>query len=142
MSSSKIFAVKSYEIDKVWGKIKPLIYETLRYADGKYTVEKIKGCLNRKEMQLWLAGLNEKDIDAYAITQVVNYPSKCVLLILFAAGKASDNWLHFIEDLKKYAQLQGCSAIEIYGRKGWEKKLKPFGYECIHQVYRLELVGA
>lgn len=136
----ELHGILSHQIDCVWHHVLPMLEKSLGYADGKYSAEKILGFLLSKQMQLWIAiRAGSPEIRAFAITEIIHYPEKKVMLIMFASGKKSCEWIHFIEELKGFAQHHDCRSIEIYGRKGWERKLRPFGYVKIHYVYRLEL---
>ena len=133
--------ILSHEIDSVWEKVSPMLNKALRYSFGKYTTESIREFLKGEQMQLWV-GIDYYEIRAFTITQIVNYPGKKILIIMFAGGSDLSGWLSYIEILKRFAKKKGCDGIEIYGRNGWVKKLKPFGYVHIHNVYRQELSGA
>lgn len=138
---TSVHGIYSYRIDEVWPEIEPMLEEAIKYSDGKFTAKCVKDALTTKEMQLWVAVNKKEKIQAFAVTQIVNYPAKRVMIIMFASGSCLEKWLHFIHILKNYAEYQDCRSIEIYGRKGWEKKLAPYGYQTIHSVYRLELKG-
>lgn len=133
-----VHGILSYAIEENWFLVKDLINSALDYSDYKFTEKSVRDACIRKEMQLWVAE-SKKNIEACAVTQIVDYPGKKILIIMFAAGKFVENWLPFIHILDKYAYHNGCRSIEIYGRKGWVKKLSPFGYEQIHAVYRKDL---
>jgi hypothetical protein len=130
--------VLSSKIDLVWHEIKSMLLEALQYADGKYTVDDIYQKLTSAQMQLWVVYHNHK-LCAFCITQIFIYPTEKRLGILFASGRDVYEWIHLNEIIKDFATTKGCSAVEIYGRPGWEKILRPFGYEKIHTVLKVEL---
>lgn len=134
-----VHGVFSYNIDSVWHVIEPMLDKALKHADGKYTARSVKDALITKSMQMWVAVTEKEIIKAFAITQIINYPDKKVLSIMFAGGVDMKNWLHFIHILQNFGKFHDCLAIEIYGRAGWEKVLAPYGYEKIHSVYRLDI---
>lgn len=123
----------------LWQDVLPMLIKALEYADGKYTLRSIFDALITKNMQLWIAVTQKNEIKAFAITEIVNYPGKRVLLILFAGGEEVDTWLDKIEYLQNFAHFNDCQAVEIYGREGWAKKLLPHNYVKIHSVYRYEI---
>lgn len=125
-------------IDEEWPSVKTYIAKALSYSDNKYSLSSIKKSLKDRSSQLFIVRDYDK-IYAACITSIIKYPRKKVLQISFAGGKDSHLWLHLISDLHFYALLEKCHAVEIYGRKGWLKKLSPYGYEHIHSVYRLPL---
>lgn len=134
---ASVHGIYSYNIDDVWPVIKPMLERSLDYADGKFSAKSVRDALITKAMQLWVAVTKDEIIKAFAITQIVNYPNKCVLIIMFAGGESMQSWLRYINILQNFAAFHECEAVEIYGRNGWEKALAPYGYVKIHSVYRL-----
>ena len=133
------FGIVAGDIDIAWPYVEPLLQRAMRYSDRKFDTQSIYEALIARDMQLWVATTASQEIKACAITHIVDYPQKTVMIIMFAAGFQMDKWLHFIHILKRYAQHNDCDSIEIYGRNGWAKKLAKYGYEQIHAVYRLDL---
>ena len=86
------------------------------------TAEDFLPFLVASEMQLWVA-IEDKDVLAAMITQIIPYPRKRVLRILVLAGAEMDKWLPFLPEVEKWAKDIGCSHIECWGRKGWLKVL-------------------
>lgn len=126
-------------LDKVWFEIESMLIETLKFADGKYSAQSVYDALLSEHMQLWVAAPDDKPPQAFAVTQIVSYPTKKIMLIMFAGGVKFNEWLPFIEYLKMFAMEHRCEAVEIYGRDGWKKKLFPYGFDQIHSVYRCTL---
>ena len=44
-----------------------------------------------------------------------------------------------IDTMKRYANELGCSHLEGYGRKGWGRALKKYGFYPEYIAYRMEL---
>ena len=89
-------------------------------------------------MQLWVAFDND-GLCAMEVTQIINFPRKKVLMLVFTAGRRAENWLHLIDELKIFAKQHGCTSIEGYGRPGWEKLSAPLGFKKIHTIFKLPL---
>ncbi len=134
-----LHGVFSYLVPDLWHDIAPMLVESLKYADGKFSLRSVFDALITKNMQLWIGVTKKNEIKAFAITEIVNYPAKKVLIIQFAGGHDMDTWLHNIDGLQNFAKFHDCEAVEIYGREGWAKKLLPYNYAKIHSVYRLEI---
>lgn len=142
MSSSdevRLCGVHYSVIHEVWEEVYPMLIKTLEYADNKYDIETIYKNLVEREMQLWLVFQSDNILIAYMITQIVQYPTHKRLSNLFVGGSRIFKWLKFLEDIKNWAKSQGCTAIEGYGRPGWERILEKYGYKKIHTVYKLEI---
>lgn len=135
-----MYGVLSHSIDKVWPEVSVLLAPAVLYSDGKYEVEDVYKSLTERDMQLWVAFKN-KGLCATCVTQIINYPRKKVMFLLFIAGIQSINWLHLADDLAQFAREHGCQSVEGYGRPGWEKLGVPFGFKKIHTIFRLDLAN-
>lgn len=133
-SQGSVYGVLSTDIDLVWDQCVPHLKRAIEYSDEKYSLESIKNGLESRTMQLWV--YMKGDIKACMVTQLVNYPTKRVCLILFLGGSLMHEWLRFMTLIEEWARSNHCEAIEIYGRPGWAKVL---GWEQIHVVLRKNL---
>jgi len=86
---------------------------------------------------LWIA-FDDKDIYAFWVTEVSDYPQKRALLMHFVGGKNIKAWGKIgLKQLRKFAKDTGCTTIESYGRPGWEKIWQDEGYEKKLVFYEL-----
>jgi hypothetical protein len=107
------------------------IARAVEYSDGEETEETVFNGLMTSNMQLWLVG-NEFDetIIGVLVTKVLNYADKHrEVHIVAAGGKEVDKWMQYLDILEAFAHQQGATALRMHGRRGWQKKLKPFGFE-------------
>jgi hypothetical protein len=51
---------------------------------------------------------------------------RLVCTILACAGSGMDGWLHLLELIEDYARAEGCAAVRLFGRKGWQRKLAEY----------------
>lgn len=116
-----------------------LIDKALEYNDDCFLIINIINAIKQENMQLWIVFNDKDEIHAIAVTEVREYPQKLVLTVLLAAGFEVDEWLHHLKTIESYAKEFGCHYSTIYGRDGWIKKLKPYGYEKTHVVLRKKL---
>lgn len=128
-----VTGVLSHRINEVWPAVAPIIERALEFGDGKYALTDIHRFLEEQACQLWIIH-NTAGIAGALVTQIVNYPQDRRLCFFACAGVEADKWLHLNEVIKCYAREQGCSSVEIYGRPGWVKKMKPYGFKPIHVV--------
>ena len=75
---------------------------------------------------LWLA-ISDR-VEAAATTHL----SRGVCTLTACSGHQRERWLPLFSRIEKYAKDEGCSAMRIYGRKGWERVLD--GYRVEHVV--------
>ena len=133
-----LYGVQPEELDKYWPLVERQLVSELEYADGKFNLKSIKDGLKLTELQLWVVKQGD-EISMSVVTQLVNYPAKKVMLILFLGGENFDEFKHLASMIFEFAEYWECESVEIYGRTGWKKKLKDLGFLQIHSVYRLPL---
>jgi hypothetical protein len=57
------------------------------------------------------------------VTQIVPYPQKKVLRIISLAGSEFAKIYAYLDMVESFALRTGCTALEMWGRKGWKKLL-------------------
>jgi len=57
------------------------------------------------------------------VTQFAIYPQKNILRIISMAGEDFEEIRGFQDMVEAFAIKSGCSALEMWGRKGWKKLL-------------------
>jgi hypothetical protein len=116
-------------IDVLWPRIEMLFS---RVVDEKVHLEDIYNfCLDGTWL-LWVHQVPETgEITAAAITEFIEYPKVTHLKVLFLSGDDGD-WLSGMSIFERFACINQCAAVEIHGRKGWERVLKNGGYELSH----------
>lgn len=134
----QLFGVPSSDIDLYWVHAEPLLAKTLEYCDGRYETIDIYKFLKDRDMQLWVSYNDDKKMAVACVTEIIQYPRKKVMNIVFLAGIESETWLHCCENLKAFALSHGCQSVYGYGRKGWEKVSKPLGFKPIHTIYKFD----
>lgn len=125
----ELIPVKRHFLSVYWPDASVLIEKSLQYSDHKYTLQSIEHSLLKDESQLWLARDEKDRLLCACVTTIVIYPNDKRLSILFCGGEGARDWLCFIQVLKSFALNHGCSAMEIYGRRGWVKLLKRYGFK-------------
>lgn len=113
-------------IDTHWPAIEGLLD---RIVDEKVGLTDIYRLVTSGEWVLWLGVIPAtREITFFVITSFVQYPQVKNLRIIFLAGDDED-WSNGIEVLEDFARNNLCHAVEVTGRKGWERTLKDSGYE-------------
>lgn len=134
VNKDEVFSYR-HAIETYVGGQMPAIMESYHMGD-------ISDKLCTGEMQLWVAEDAEGDVFMVLLTQLAKYPKGKVCFLLGVAGKDMAGWLdELMELLKTWSLEQGCSKIIAQGRDGWERALKPHGYEKTHTVVQCYLKG-
>jgi hypothetical protein len=74
---------------------------------------------------LWLAWTGEK-ILAAAVTEISTANGEKFCTVVACGGHDRARWLHLLAELEAYGKREGCSAMRIYGRRGWLKLLPEY----------------
>jgi hypothetical protein len=135
----RLYGVLSHAIDSVWPDASKLLEKAVNYADGKYALTDIYQAIKNRDMQLWVA-FDDVGMCAACVTQIICYPRKKVLFLLFSGGMRFEKWMHLTYDMVAFAKEHGCSSVELHGRPGWEKKGKPVGFKKVYTVYQVEMM--
>ncbi len=96
------------------------IVDALRYAHNSHTYEQVIDIVKRGDAQLWAFR------DSAIVTEIIDYPQRRTLRFWLAGGNLK-TLLEVEPKIRKWSILYRCKAVEIIGRKGWEKVMK--GYE-------------
>lgn len=137
----RLCGIMADKVNEIWPKIEKMLTEAVKYSDGKFRIEDIFQLLLSRDMQLWTVVDNKENILSSIVTQVVNFPRKNVMFIMFIAGIRFNDWASLVSHLIQFAKAHNCETIEGYGRDGWETKSKHLGFTKVHTIYSLSLWG-
>ncbi len=114
--------ISSLDKDKLKKKFeenRKYIADALEYSGGTHSIDDVYQACTVGEAQLH--PLEKSCI----ITEVVDYPSLTVCRIWLAGGEL-DELVEAEKFIAVWAKAQGCDAMEINGRKGWQRQLKDY----------------
>lgn len=81
--------------------------------------------------QVWGFGPPDK-VNLIVFTQVAEFPAARILQVFLAFGNSLEDSLELIEaTFERFAKEAECQYCEIFGRKGWQKKLPRFKVEQV-----------
>jgi len=111
----QLIQFKSDEIEKIWPLVKNHVQSALdRNQNFRDHTDVKKNCIEGLE-QLWVIVDNKDNVHGVCVTQIVEQKN------------------YKIKDFEDWAFKNcNCKKIEIYGRPGWSKMLKPLGYDFTH----------
>ena len=116
----------------------PLLREAVNgYSDNKYSKRSILKKLIDRTAVLWMTLVDGEPLAA-TVTWMDQYDLTKRLTIAFAGGDL-DALRGLYPHLEDYAKDAGCDAVEVWGRRGWERVGKEYGYDYIHSVVRKKL---
>lgn len=124
VESPLVYPVMSFHIPSLWKTVRPWIKRAIEAEDIKlHNEEDIYTDLMTKDMQLWVMD------SACVVTQIQVYPRAKICVIVLCGGSGMGGWVDGIREIEEWAKAEGCDAMKVHGRSGWEKVLNRYGYE-------------
>jgi hypothetical protein len=127
--SVELICVPPDTVRKVWPRVCDLICEAMRRG-GLSGYQGVADLVLDGRALLWLAW-DGQTVHAAAVTMLAATEWRKVCEIIACGGKGmrppwGQGWLHLIEKIEDYARAEGCSAVRIVGRKGWQRMLTDY----------------
>lgn len=116
------------EIQALWPWAAPWLDKAIGEEGSLYDLGVIKSWLESGQLQLWIAEDGPGVPIAFLVTEVVTEGPDKVLSLRWIGGREMEKWLGFLKAIEYVAMWNKVTKIEVYGRKGWERTLKPYGY--------------
>ena len=136
ISRLKAQIVQPEDIAYIWEDVSPLIEMARKHSEGELETDDFLEPLTHGDMQLWIA-TEDNNMHSAMVTQIVPYPQKQILRVILIAGSDFKRLYEFNDMIESFAIKTGCSAMELWGRKGWKKMLPD--WESNYIVYTKEL---
>ena len=112
-----------------WDEVAPMLEKATDRSGGRYNIVDVYDKLTNDIAQLWVA-MEENEIVAAFVTEITAYGQKKMLTVHFAGGSKMMEWLDEIDSIfRRWALDNGCSGVELTGRKGWVKALEGVGWK-------------
>lgn len=120
-----IFTAQKADLERLWAHARPFIE---RFSDETMVVsaEDLYRDISAGEKQLWLIEEGAR-VTAVVVTQVYSTRKGSICCVWAACGNSGIGLLlDALAEIEKWARSIGCVALEIRGRKGWERVLPEF----------------
>ena len=114
--------VQPEDVAYIWEEVAPLLEKVKEHTEGEFETDDYLAPLTHGDMHLWIA-TEYSDVKAAMVTQFAIYPQKNILRIVSMAGDDFEEIRGFQDMIEAFAVRMGCSALEMWGRKGWKKLL-------------------
>ena len=121
------------EVRNIWENVSRHVKKATDYTYGRYReIDVLHECLMGK-FNLWVVyrEKEEEEVDyiGAAVTEVLQYPRKKALSVVFLSGDDFSEWMPEIDQkFVDFAKVLGCDFVEACGRAGWERKVKKLGW--------------
>ena len=136
----KVSLVPQEAIGSVWKDVDEILKRAVDTVKDKSEVIDILTGVYEDMYALWVV-MNEDDkVIAAFTTRLIQYPRRRALALDWVGGTQMKEWEdQLIDTMKRYGNELGCSHLEGYGRKGWGRALKKYGFYPEYIAYRMEL---
>ena len=127
-------------VGSVWKDVDEILKRAVDTVKDKSAVIDILTGVYEDMYALWVV-MNEDDkVIAAFTTRLIQYPRRRALALDWVGGTQMKEWEdQLIDTMKRYGNELGCSHLEGYGRKGWGRALKKYGFYPEYIAYRMEL---
>lgn len=108
------------------------------WSKGRSNVDDIVRFIYTGQMQLWVIFDEEEKSIGYVVTEIKQYPQSKMLVWQYGAGDygvlEATNDLVF-ETIERFAKDTGCNGLEVFGRPGWKREAKRYGFNSQTVMY-------
>mgnify|MGYP003133327321 FL=1 len=136
----RVSLVPKEAVGSVWKDVDEILKRAVDTVKDKSEVIDILTGVYEDMYALWVV-MNEDDkVIAAFTTRLIQYPRRRALALDWVGGTQMKEWEdQLIDTMKRYGNELGCSHLEGYGRKGWGRALKKYGFYPEYIAYRMEL---
>lgn len=133
-----LFPINPTQVDAVWPAIESLIDDACKTSRGRFRPEYWQEFC-KTAGKLWIVTDRMDQVRAAGISMVHNQGARQICRMRVIAGEGLKDWVGHISDIELWAKRNGCDGMEIVGGKGWERVMKPYGYDLTHVVLEKDL---
>lgn len=113
----------------------PWIEKTLQEMSyTRWTLEGVVEQLQKGDLQLWACHAKGKHL--FVITELIQEITGLTVHIVLGGGRLDKDMIRYLDLIETWAKGLGATGFVIWGRWGWEKLLRPFGFKFETAVFR------
>ena len=136
----RVSLVPKEAVGSVWKDVDEILKRAVDTVKDKSEVIDILTGVYEDMYALWVVMNDEDKVIAAFTTRLIQYPRRRALALDWVGGTQMKEWENqLIDTMKRYANKLDCSHLEGYGRKGWGRALKKYGFYPEYIAYRMEL---
>lgn len=116
------------QVLEYWPTLEPHIVKALAVGVGEMTPFDICSQAMNSLMQVWVTLDSQNNLGCVTVTRTLQYPSSkhlqivCLTAVHHSVNQMADQF----HTLETYAKQNGCQSLQVWGRKGWQRKLRAF----------------
>lgn len=121
--------IPTEQVPDVWPIVAPLLAPAVRYAGGRFDMQALFHELRESKQLLWVVRNDRGPVVAAITTRVAAYPRRKMLAVDTCGGEHMQEWLGMVTDtLRNFAHASDLDGVELYGRHGWQRALRQYGW--------------
>jgi len=135
-----IRSLSQEELAERWKEIKPYIERATAHGIGETSAhDMFVGAMNGT-YECWEAFDDNYNTLSFGMARINRFEGHTQLQIVTAAGDGWDKYgPEALEYAEQYAASIGCKYVTVWGRLGWSKKMKQYGYNHTYSVMTKEI---
>jgi hypothetical protein len=116
--------VQPEDVPFVWPCVSHFIQMAIDEMSERLELDDVLKLIEQQKAQLFV--FKDSELLAALVTTIESSGSHKWLRVMWAGGKELDSWKHYLAALEQWAKSLGCDRSLIFGRRGWERKLKDY----------------
>lgn len=125
---AEILTVQPNEIGQYQDIAIPFIKSALEHTDGETSLGHILSDIATQKRQLWLIR-DKGDFIGAVVTEIsITQSGQKIGDVTLTSGWNYPLWNHFIDVVSMWFKEMGCTAVQVVGRQGWERRLAGKGF--------------
>lgn len=130
--------VRSHELAAWWPRVVDQVREAIHRGGRLETAEDVLERLKAADAQLWL--ICAPHAVGVIITEIFVSSRGRTCAVPIAAGENLETHIvPVLEKLEQWAAAEGCTRLEGFGRAGWVRALRPFGWHPLATIIEKDL---
>lgn len=127
-------------LNTLWPDVKDELARSVHRSRGRWNMEMLFAAILNGNQHLWVAFDEDKNIDGVGTTEIVFYPNKKMLGLMFLGGKNFNSWVwDMLDKFYEWGRDNDCDGIEGTARMGFWKWLEQDDWERSYVVYEKRL---
>ena len=127
-SKHRSFVLNPQNVIRYWTLLGPHIDKALAHGTGELTSFDICKLAVNEQAQIWATVDQDEKLSCVTVTKIIvtKNTKHLHIVCLTSVGSTVSKMRDQFHNLEDFAKQNGCKSLQVWGRKGWERKLKSF----------------
>lgn len=136
----KLILLDPIQAQVEWPNAAPALRRAVLHGEPDLELRTLRIRVANGLTQLWKVVDEKGKVSAWATTYLYssNQNQQTAQITMAAADNAED-FLEMLAPFEEWAKLQGVEVIEVIGREGWKKLLRPHGFSHNYTSFTKEV---